>query len=149
MERFFPQDQRYRTTSASPRTAGGLSPPPPPPLPPPVYSIRIDEPSFRPKSQFRVGGNLRFVVATANTRRHSPLLPIRGLDILMGRGWMISFAGLQSNSQIRLIGKHTIFAVRFVAAAQRLTMEATPKKRRRSETGRETAVAAPQSFAGV
>ena len=25
MERFFPQDQRYRTTSASPRTAGGPS----------------------------------------------------------------------------------------------------------------------------
>ena len=53
------------------------------------------------------------VIATADTRRHLPLLPIRGSDTLG----------------------------RFVAVAQRLTMGATPKKRRRSETGQETAVA--------
>ena len=84
-----------------------------PPLPPPVYNIRIDEPSFHPNSRFCVGGILQFVVATANTRRHFPLLPICG-SYTLGR---------------------------FVAVTKRLTMDTTPKKRHRSETGRENAVA--------
>ena len=92
---------------------------PPSPLPPPGYSIRINEPLFRPRSRFCVRGILRFVVATADTRRHLPILPIRGLDTLG----------------------------RFVAAAQQLTMGAMPKKLHHSETGRETAVDVAFAFA--